>query len=190
MSWYYSTTTCSSSFTIVDRSQTTAASSEYCDSGTSGYECFNQKYFIIPFQIPRLQQRSQPSPPRPTPEEEVRENARKEEIEIQERARRLLLEYLDQDNRQRYLENKSIEIVSKIFSDIRYQIPISKFDKICALKGGKVISRLCLIVKEPEKIPLEDVILTKLLYILNDEEYALRIANHSPVSENLLARLD
>lgn len=152
--------------------------------GTYISDYINQSYFAVPYEIQPISQPaphvplSQPSKPNP------------EDIEAQDKARKLLLEYLDHDNKQKYLEKKSIEIDSKLFNDIRYQIPISKFDKICVLKEGKIVSRLCLVVKEPEQIPLEDVILTKLLHILHDEEYVLRTANHFNVQENLLARLN
>lgn len=152
----------------------------------TGYvnDYFNGIYFTIPFEIQPISQPDQPVPPfqpsKPNPEE----------IDAQDKARKLLLEYLDHDNKQKYLEKKPIEIGSKLFNDIIYQIPISKFDKICALKEGKIVSRLCLVVKEPEQVPLEDVILTKLLHLLHDEECVLRTANHFNVQENLLARLN
>lgn len=202
-----------SRYTIFDYrpSTLTSATTNYFDRITNGTyyagtgdDYFNQEYFTVPFQpvIREEQPRSQPSPstpsvptpyqpPRPSPEEiEVREKTRKQEIEAQEKARKLLLEYLDRDNKQKYLEKKPIEIASRLFNDIKYQIPISKLDRILALKDDKIVSRLCLVVKEPEQIPLEDVVLTKLLHFLNDEEYALRTANHSIVQENLLARLN
>jgi len=199
-----STTTATTTNSYFDQ----VTNSTYYTGGT-GDDYFNREYFTIPFQTPiriEEQPRSQPSPPvsqpapsppvpsqppRPGPEEiEAREKARKQEIDAQEKARKLLLEYLDQDNKQKYLEKKPIEVVSRLFNDIRYQIPISKLDKILALKDDKIVSKLCLVVKEPEQIPLEDVILTKLLYILRDEEFALRTANHSIIQENLLDRLN
>jgi len=217
MTWSYtsaiadstgSSFTTNSRFSVFDYGTSTdATTSSYFDqvtngtyyTGGTGDDYFSQEYLTVPFQTPirREEPRYQPSPPmpsqppRPSPEEiEAQEKARKQEIEAQEKARKLLLEYLDQDNRQKYLEKKPIEVASMLFSDIKYQIPISKLDRILALKDDKIVSRLCLVVKESEQIPLEDVILTKLLNILNDEEFALRTANHSSVQENLLARLN
>lgn len=113
----------------------------------------------------------------------------KAEADAKEKAKNLLLEYLDDDNKQRFLANKPLEIVSNIFENIKYQIPISKIGRIKAWKENKIISELCILVKEGEPLPLEDVILTKLLYVINDEENVLRTANHSNVQENLLSGL-
>lgn len=148
--------------------------------------CHTYPIFSIPSieQQPSLQNSLPSIPPLRPPK------PNSEEIEAQTKAQKLLLEYLDKDNKQRYLEKKPIEIVSGLFNDIIYQIPIHKLEKIRALKNGDIISRLCLIVKEPEYIPLEDVILTKLLHILHDEESALRTANHFDTKENLLTRLN
>ncbi len=114
----------------------------------------------------------------------------KAEADAKEKAKNLLLEYIDDDNKQRFLANKPLEIVSNIFENIKYQIPISKIGRIKAWRDNKIISELCILVKEGEPLPLEDVILTKLLYIINDEENVLRTANHSNVQENLLSGLN
>ncbi len=127
-------------------------------------------------------QPSQPSlPPKPDPER----------IAAEERARTLLLEHLDEFNKDRYVKKEPIEIPSNIWSDVRYRLPISKWEKIIALKKEKVIDRLCLTVQEPEHLPLEDVILTKMLHVLYNEIEMLRKANHYPEKdgENLLNRL-
>ncbi len=118
-----------------------------------------------------------------------------EEINAKRKARdlaiKLLLEYLDPDNKLRYIEDRPIEINSKLFGDIKYQIPVSsKYDKISAIKDEKIVSKLCLIVKEFDKIPLEDVILTKFLYVMHDEENVLKTANHTSIIENLLNRAE
>lgn len=120
----------------------------------------------------------------PTPEQ------LKAEADAKERARALLLEYLDNENKQRLLDNKPLEIASKLFNGIKYRMPISRMDKIEAVKDNKVVTRLCLLVKEHETLPIEDVVLTKLLHVLNDERNMLGIANHSSVQENLLAGLN
>lgn len=114
----------------------------------------------------------------------------KAEADAKEKAKNLLLEYLDDDNKQRFLANKPLEIVSNLFKNIKYHVPISKIGRIKAWKDNKIISELCILVKEGEPLPLEDVILTKLLYIINDEENVLRTANHSNVQENLLSGLN
>lgn len=106
-----------------------------------------------------------------------------------EKARVLLLEYLNNENKQRLLENKPLEIVSKLFKDVKYNIPIS-YGRIKAWKENKIITELCLAVREPERLPLEDVILTKLLHVSNDEKNMLKTANHFNVQENLLTGLN
>jgi len=106
-----------------------------------------------------------------------------------EKARVLLLEYLDNENKQRLLENKPLEIVSKLFKYVKYHIPIS-YGRIKARKENKIITELCLAVREPERLPLEDVILTKLLHVSNDEKNMLKTANHFNVQENLLTGLN
>lgn len=107
-----------------------------------------------------------------------------------ERAKNLLLEHLNENNKKKFHNKEPIEIPSKIFSDIIYNIPLSKVGKIGALKENKIVDRLCLLVKEPEFLPLEDVILTKMLHILYNEEDMLRTAHHYPENENLLTRIN
>lgn len=114
----------------------------------------------------------------------------KEEVDATERAKTLLLEYLDEYNKQKFLDKKHLEIASKLFNDVKYHIPLSKLGRIKAWKENKVISELCLLVKEVEQLPIEDVVLTKLLYVMNDEVNMLKTANHSNVKENLLTRLN
>ncbi len=107
-----------------------------------------------------------------------------------EMAKALLLEHLDDDNKKRFLGDGPIEINSKIFSDIKYQIWLGKMDKIRALKEGETVDRLCLLVKEPKVLPREDIILAKLLHILHNEEEMLKVAKHYPDTENLLDRMN
>jgi hypothetical protein len=114
----------------------------------------------------------------------------KEETEATERAKTLLLEYLDEENKQKFYDKKHLEISSKLFKHVKYHIPLSKLGRIKAWKENKVISELCLLVKEAEQLPTEDVVLTKLLYVLHDERNMLKTANHSHVEENLLAGLN
>lgn len=114
----------------------------------------------------------------------------KEEADAKERAKNLLLEYLDEENKQRLLNNKPLEIASKLFNEIRYHIPLSKLGRIKAWKENKIITELCVLVRKGEDLPTEDVVLTKLLYILNDEGNMLVTANHSSIKENLLERLN
>lgn len=114
----------------------------------------------------------------------------KEEIEATERAKNLLLEYLDEDNKQRFLNNKRLEISSKLFDGVKYHIPLSKVGRIKAWKENMVITELCLLVKETEQLPTEDIILTKLLYALHDERYMLKTAKHFNIKENLLLELN
>lgn len=114
----------------------------------------------------------------------------KEETEATEMAKTLLLEYLDEENKQKFLDKKHLEISSKLFNDVKYHIPLSKLGRIKAWKENKVISELCLLVKETEQLPVEDVVLTKLLHVMNDETNMLKTANHSNVKENLLAGLN
>lgn len=130
-------------------------------------------------------------PPRPNPQPDPPPKPDPERIVAEERARSLLLEHLDEFNKDRYIKKEPIEIPSNIWSDVRYRLPISKWEKIVALKKEKVIDRLCLMVQEPEYLPLEDVVLTKMLHVLYNEIEMLRTANHYPEKEgeDLLTRL-
>ncbi len=114
----------------------------------------------------------------------------REEEKATERAKTLLLEYLDEENKQKFLDKKHLEVASKLFKDVKYHIPLSKLGRIKAWKEDKVITELCLLVKETEQLPTEDIVLTKLLYVNNDEKNMLKTANHSNVKENLLAELN
>jgi len=120
---------------------------------------------------------------------EAAKKAKAEAEEAARKARLLLTEYLDYENMQRLLNKEPLEVPSRLFEDIKYQIPISN-DRIKALKENKVITELCLAVKESGCLPMDDIILTKLLYILHDEDNMLRTANHFNKQENLLARLN
>ena len=114
----------------------------------------------------------------------------KEEAEATERAKNLLLEYLDDDNKQKFLDKKHLEITSKLFKDVKYHIPLSKLGRIKARKDNNVITELCLLVKEVEQLPTEDIVLTKLLHVMNDEMNMLKTASHSNIKENLLSELN
>jgi hypothetical protein len=127
-------------------------------------------------------------------EERVKaEEAAKRELEetakAEEKARFLLLEYLDNENIQRFLDKKPLEVPSRLFGDIKYHIPMSN-GRIKAWKESKVVTELCLSVKDSGYLPTSDIVLTKLLHILHDEENVLRTANHFDKKENLLARLN
>lgn len=184
----------------------------YQDNGTAiqnttspGEIPYWQPYTTYPNRITNeiRQQQSQLSPPKPlSPEEErareearvkareVAEKAEKERKIAEEKAKVLLLEHLDDVNKQKYNDKKPLEITSRLFSDIIYQIPISRIGRIRALKENQVISELCLLVNGGQGLPTDDVVLTKLLYTKHDEENMLRTANHSSVKESLLARLN
>lgn len=120
--------------------------------------------------------------------EEVAKKALKDTLEAEEKARLLLLECLDHENKQRLLNRKPLEVSSRLFGDIKYQIPISN-GRIKAWKEDKIVTELCLTVRESGCLPTDDVVLTKLLHVLHDEENMLRTANHFDIKENLLARL-
>lgn len=121
-------------------------------------------------------------------EKRISERKKIEEAEASQLARRLLFEYLDEKNRNNFADEKPLEIESGIHQGVRYQIPHHD-GRIKAWRGDKVVSELCLIVKAPEWIPHEDKLLTKLLYLRNDEALALRTANHFNQNENLLQGL-
>lgn len=121
--------------------------------------------------------------------EETAKKALEEAAKADEKARLLLLEYLDDENRQRLFDKKPLEVPSRLFGDIKYHIPISN-GRIKAWKENKVVTELCLAVKESGCLPTDDIVLTKLLHILHDEENMLRTANHFDKKENLLARLN
>jgi hypothetical protein len=114
----------------------------------------------------------------------------KEEAQASERAKILLLEYLDEDNKQQFYNKKRLEVSSKLFDGVKYDIPLSKLGRIRAWKENKVITELCLSVKDTEQLPTEDVVLAKLLHVSYDEENMLRTANHSNIHENLLDDLN
>lgn len=121
--------------------------------------------------------------------EETAKKALEEAVKAEEKARLLLLEYLDNENRQRLLDKKPLEVPSRLFGDIIYHIPISN-GRIKAWKENKVVTELCLSVRESGCLPTDDIILTKLLHVLHDEENMLRTANHFDTKENLLTRLN
>lgn len=121
--------------------------------------------------------------------EEAAKRAMEECAEAEGKARLLLLEYLNNENKQRLLDKKPLEVSSRLFRDIRYHIPISN-GRIKAWKENKVVTELCLAVRESERLPTYDIVLTKLLHVLHDEENMLRTANHFDAKENLLARLN
>lgn len=120
------------------------------------------------------------------------EEAKKARVEAEEAARKarlLLTEYLDNENRIRMLNKEPLEVPSRLFEDIKYHIPISN-GRIKALKENKVITELCLTVKDSRNLPTDDIVLTKFLHVLHDEENMLRTANHFNKEENLLSRLN
>lgn len=131
-----------------------------------------------------------------------REKEKQERQLASERAKSLLLEFLDEENKQRLFGKQNLEILSALFPDITYIIPTTeKNEMVKAInkqKGDVEIDRLCLTVSEIDEdnqdnwLPIEDVILSKVLYLLNAEEDFLRIARHHSRSdnhENLYARL-
>ena len=120
---------------------------------------------------------------------EERKKAREEAEEAARKARLLLTECLDQENMQRLLKKEPLEVSSRLFGDIKYHIPISNHARIKALRENKVITELCLTVKE-SGLPTDDIVLAKFLHVLHDEENVLRTANHFNKQENLLARLN
>ena len=147
-----------------------------------------QESYYQRVQEPYNQEHRPPEPQQQIPQKSPEQI--KEETEATERAKNLLLEYLDEDNKQKFLDKKHLEISSKLFGGVKYHIPLSKLGRIKAWKENKVISELCLLVKEIEQLPVEDVVLTKLLHVMNDETNMLKTANHSNVKENLLAGLN
>ena len=147
-----------------------------------------QEYYENP-QGHRLQENHSQEPTRPQTNQKSPEQI-KEEAEATERAKNLLLDYLDDDNKQKFLDKKHLEISSKLFKEVKYHIPLSKLGRIKAWKDDKIITELCLHVKEIEQLPIEDVVLTKLLHVMNDEANMLKTANHSNVKENLLLGLN
>lgn len=120
---------------------------------------------------------------------EERKKAKEEADEAARKARLLLTECLDQENMQRLLKKEPLEIPSRLFGDIKYHIPISNHARIKALRENKVVTELCLSVNE-SGLPTDDIVLTKFLHVLHDEENVLRTANHFNKHENLLARLN
>lgn len=206
MTWSYVTMYTDNTYT----NSTTVGNDYFTDwnrSTTAGtgttYSPYAQTY-IVPYDTlytgrqetyyPIVQEPYQPQEHRPPePQQQLPQKSQKqikEEVEATERAKTLLLEYLDEDNRQKFLDKKHLEIASKLFNNVKYHIPLSKMGRIKAWKEDKVITELCLLVKETEQLPEEDVVLTKLLHVMNDERNMLKTANHFNVKENLLTGLN
>lgn len=208
----YSTTTCDAGTCgnyyndYFRQNSTTATSTGYnnwnyftASTGTtSSSTLYNSSHTGTPYNVPYSQVREVPEKlseqelsrrrEERTKAEEIAKKAREDALEAEGKARLLLLECLDNENKQRLLDKKPLEIPSRIFSDIRYSIPISN-DRIKAWKENKVVTELCLAVRESGCLPTDDIVLTKLLHVLHDEENMLRIANHFDIKENLLLRL-
>ncbi|MFH0904491.1 MAG: hypothetical protein V1854_04805 [Methanobacteriota archaeon] len=186
-------------------SSTTSTAGDYydwttaTDAGTATYTIprWMQTYTVpMPQPDPEVVRRHELQERRREPLEQWRENTRKiiserqkkEECEASQLAKRLLLEYLDENNRKNFADEKPLEVESGIHPGVKYQIPY--YDgRIKAQRGDKVVSELCLQVKAPEWIPHEDKLLAKMLYLRSDEATALRTANHSYIKENLLEGL-
>lgn len=197
--WYNSTTSATNSTT----SYTNTASSIYDNwsstsiSSATASDMLQIPYGII-YQVPYYGNIVQLQP---TPQEieREREEKRKSDEESRKRAeerraadkraRELLLEYLDEKNKERLLQNKPLELESRLFKDVRYLIPVTSYSRIKAIKNNETISELCVSVNKPG-LPMDDVILTKLLHIRNNEEGILRTANHSNVKEDLIKQLN
>lgn len=200
------------------RQRSTTTSGTYCNAldhiydntGTTCSSPYCQSYFqpsTTPYLLPPttpyyVQRYDKPVVKHKLSEQELLEQqkVRAKELEIaekakidakvaEEKARSLLLEYVDNENRQRLLDRKPLEIPSRLFGDVKYQIPISG-GRIKALKENKIITELCLTLSTPELLPADDVVLTKLLHTLHDEENMLRTAKHWSVKEDLMARLN
>lgn len=106
-------------------------------------------------------------------------------------ARALLLKHLNRDNRKRYFNDEPIEIISKIFDDIVYKIHLRKHAQICAHnREDIVVDELCVEVDETEILPVDDVVLTKLLHVLYNEENMLKTAVHTSNIDDLLIRMN
>lgn len=208
MAWSYILTTTDGTCT---NNITTAANDYFSDwtrsfttVGTGTVSIPYEQTSTVPYDNPftrrqesyyqRVQESYQPQeycPPEPQRQiSQISPKQIKEEAEATERAKTMLLEYLDDDNKQKFLDKKHLEISSKLFSGIKYHIPLSKLGRIKTWKDNIVITELCLLVKEVEQLPTEDVLLTKLLHVMNDEVNMLKTANHFNVKENLLAGLN
>lgn len=200
-----STTTNSTTTATNDYFRDCASSFTTASDGTiyGAYSIYDRQAYTVPYYVPFIigrcyydrnsqdtQERVliQSQQPQKTPEK-IKEE-KDAEKDAAERAKNLLLEYLDDKNRQRFLNKEQIEVRSKLFKDVRYHIPLSKFGKIKARKNDNVVTELCILVKETERLPTEDIVLAKLLHVMNDEVNMLKIANHSNIKENLLAGLN
>jgi hypothetical protein len=173
--WASSSTTTCTGTTYIPYQQTYTTPYDNIFAGRQG-----QYYQIFQEYHPEPQQQI----PKKSPEQI------KEETDATERAKTLLLEYLDEDNKQKFLDKRHLEISSKLFGGVKYHIPLSKLGRIKAWKENSMVTELCLLVKETEQLPTEDIILTKLLYVLHDERNMLKMANHFNVKENLLVELN
>lgn len=200
-----STGTCSNYYNdYMYRNSTTASGSDYWNrpymttGTTSSWTQSTQTYTSVPYIATRYSREVEykPSEQELSRQKEERikaaeaaKKAKEEAEEAARKARSLLSEYLDHENMKRLMNKEPLEVPSRLFGDIRYQIPISN-GRIEARKENKVVTELCLAVKESGCLPTDDIILTKLLHILHDEENMLRTANHFHQQENLLARLN
>lgn len=123
-------------------------------------------------------------------ENEKEKKLKIEREEAQQKAKKLLLEFLSEKNKQRYFNNEPIIIESNLIKGISYHIPIS-YSRIEEIKNStkEVLSELCIQVEDSE-IPLEDNMLTKLLHVTYDERNMLKTAKHWNVKQNLISELN
>jgi hypothetical protein len=192
----------------------TASSTSWINSGytnttsTGGFDYYYQGTttagdytFIRPIASYYREYESVPAYKPPTPEEmqraidldhmlaEKRRLDHQEREEASRKARILLIDYADDENKERLqLGQPFIEVRSTKFKGVKYKIPVESNERIKACRGNNVITELCLTVAD-HGMPTDDAVLTKMLHAMHDEENMLAVSNHFNQKENLKPRL-
>ena len=116
-------------------------------------------------------------------EEQARRNAEmereaEERRESEERARRLLLDYLDDEQRDEYEQQRHFTVISRD-GERRYRVEHGRSRNVKLIgEDGRVLRTYC--AHPAELVPDEDTMLAQLLMLRGDEEETfLRIANAS-----------
>ena len=92
-----------------------------------------------------------------------------------EKAYRLLLTYLDDNNKNHVLCDEPIVLNSNIYKNISYIIPI--WGHIDVLKHNVKVAELCLSISE-KRLPKADILLSRYLALQYNESESLYLANH------------
>jgi hypothetical protein len=96
--------------------------------------------------------------------------------EADERAERLLLAHLTDEQRSEYTQHKRITLEAK--SGCKYTVHRARtYNVIQYGRNGKPARKLCVVPDSPYRVPIADVMLMQMVLIRNDEKGYLRTAN-------------